>query len=144
MNTFTTISEYERNLLLDYPIYISLLAANKDGEFDEKEKKAALELYKTKMHASNPLLDEYYSASEKDFENRLIKMDEKLPKDRITRDNVINKELEYLSNVLYKLDQTYSEALIQSMKSFQEHVSKAHRNALLNFIFPIPISGLSD
>jgi hypothetical protein len=30
------------------------------------------------------------------------------------------------------------------MKSFKDHVSKAHHNVLVDFIFPMPIKGLSD
>jgi hypothetical protein len=30
------------------------------------------------------------------------------------------------------------------MKSFKEHVSKAHHNILVDFIFPMPLEGLSD
>ena len=144
MSIFQNLSEYEKKLLLDYPIYISLLAANKDGELDEVEKKAAIELYKTKINVSNPLIEDYYSLEEDEFEYRLLEMDAKLPKERTIRDTVIKKELEYLSNVLLKLDEKYSEALIVSMQTFKEHVSKAHRNTLLSFIFPMPISGLSD
>jgi hypothetical protein len=32
----------------------------------------------------------------------------------------------------------------KSMKSFKEHVSKAYDSELVDFIFPIPIPGLSD
>jgi len=30
------------------------------------------------------------------------------------------------------------------MKSFKEHVSEAHHNVLEDFLFPIPIKGLTD
>jgi hypothetical protein len=144
MSIFNNLSEYEKKLLLDYPIYISLLASNKDGGLDKEEKDAAIELYKIKTHVSNPLLEEYYSLEAKQFENRLLELNSKLPMERTERNTVIKKELESLSRVLLKVDGKYSQALTTSMQTFKEHVSTAHRNALSNFIFPIPIQGLSD
>jgi hypothetical protein len=42
------------------------------------------------------------------------------------------------------LGEGYRSAMHRSMKSFKDHVSKAHRNVLIDFIFPMPIKGLSD
>ncbi len=144
MSIFENISEYEKNALLNYPAYISLLAANKDGVLDEAEKKAAVDLYRTKTFANDALLEEFYSEQDAVFEKNLLDIDMKLPKDKQKRESMIKTELIYISNVLSKLDEKYSTAMNKSMEAFKEHVSKAHHSILVSFILPIPISGLSD
>ncbi|MCU7549288.1 hypothetical protein OCK74_09180 [Chitinophagaceae bacterium LB-8] len=42
-----------------------------------------------------------------------------------------------------KLGKEYASAMRRSMQSFKDHVSKAHHNVLVDFIFPIPIKGIS-
>ncbi|ABG57700.1 hypothetical protein [Cytophaga hutchinsonii] len=144
MSIFQNISEYEKNALLNYPAYISLLAANKDGVLDDAERKAAVELYRTKTFASDELLEEFYSEQDVVFEKNLLEIDKRLPKEKEKRESVIKTELIYISNVLSKLDEKYSNAMNKSMEAFKEHVSKAHHSILVNFILPIPIAGLSD
>jgi hypothetical protein len=43
-----------------------------------------------------------------------------------------------------KLDEKYTSTMRHSMKSFTEHVSKAHHNVLVDFILPLSIPGLTD
>jgi len=86
MNTFENLSKTEQQEFLKFPVYISLLAANQDGDTDEKEKQTAIAFDHMK---------------------------------------------------------TYAATMHQSMKSFKEHVSRAHWNFLEAFIFPVPIKGLT-
>lgn len=144
MSIFQNISEYEKNALLSYPAYITLLAANKDGVLDDKEKKAAVDLYRTRTVVCDELLQEFYSEQDVIFEKNLLEIDMKLPKDKEKRESVIKTELIYLSNILSKLDEKYVNAMHKSMEAFKEHVSKAHHSILVDFIFPIPIAGLSE
>ncbi|MGN6646863.1 MAG: hypothetical protein ACTHJT_10085 [Cytophaga sp.] len=144
MSIFQTISEEEKTSLLNYPVYITLLAANKDGLLDEEEKKAAVDLYHAKKSVCEPLLKEFYSEQDEIFEKRLVEIDAALPEGRHEREAVIQTELTFISKILAKLDEKYVHALRQSMEAFIDHVSKAHRSTLVNLIFPIPITGLSD
>lgn len=144
MSMFQNISESEKNALLNYPVYITLLAANKDGVLDAAEKKAAVELYRSKSVVRDELLEEFYIEQDIVFENSLLEMDMKLPKDKEKRESILKTELINLSNVLSKLDEKYIDAMHKSMEAFKEHVSKAHHSILVNFVFPIPITGLSD
>lgn len=144
MSIFQTISEEEKRSLLNYPVYITLLAANKDGLLDEQEKKAAVDLYHAKNAVSEPLLKEFYFEQDEIFEKRLVEINTSLPEERHERESAIQKELVNLSKILSKIDDKYAHALRQSMEAFKDHVSKAHRSVLVNFIFPIPITGLSD
>lgn len=144
MSIFQTISEEEKRSLLNYPVYITLLAANKDGLLDDEEKKAAVNLYHSKNVVSEPLLKEFYCEQDEIFEKRLLEIDASLPEERHERELIIQKELIDLSKILAKIDEKYVQVLQQNMEAFKDHVSKAHRSVLVNLIFPIPIAGLSD
>jgi hypothetical protein len=49
-----------------------------------------------------------------------------------------------LEKIVLKLGEEYTSIMYHSMKTFKDHVSKAHHNVLVNFIFPIPILGLTE
>jgi hypothetical protein len=49
-----------------------------------------------------------------------------------------------LEKIVLKLGEKYVSVMHSSMKSFKEHVSKAHRNVLADFLFPLPIEGITD
>jgi hypothetical protein len=138
------LSEQEYQELLKFPAYISLLAANSDGKMDETEKKAAIRFSHIKTYSCDPLLSEYYEEADKTFEQHIEQLDRELPKEKKQRETIIKTELLNLEKLVLKLGEDYTSAMRRSMKSFKEHVSKAHRNVLVDFIFPLPIDGLTD
>ena len=144
MNPFKNLSVQENAMLLKFPAYISLLAANRDGNLDDIEKKSAIKFAHTKTFSCNRLLSEFYKEADKIFENNINQLDKDLPKGKKSRDKAIKKELLNLEKIVLKLGEEYSSIMHHSLKSFKEHVSKAHRNVLVDFIFPVPIPGLSD
>lgn len=48
-----------------------------------------------------------------------------------------------IEKVVLKLGKEYAAVMHRNMKSFKEHVSKAHHNVFIDFIFPMPIEGLT-
>jgi len=143
MKFFENLSEREKEMLLKFPAYISLLAANND-KLDETEKKAAIKFTHIKTFTCDPLLSEFYKSAEKVFENNIEQLDQDLPKEHDKREAAIKKELLKLEKIVSKLGKKYTIIMHHSMKSFKDHVSKAHNNVLMDFIFPIPIPGLSE
>lgn len=144
MKTFTELSDSEKALLLRFPVYISLLAANSDAEMDETEKKAATWLTHIKTFSTEPMLHAFYKEAELIFESNIQTLDDQLPKNKTERNDAIRSALVTIDLVLKKMRIDYASALRKSMKSYKDHVSKAHRNVLEYFIFPLPIDGLSD
>jgi hypothetical protein len=140
---FINLSVHEKDALLKFPAYISLLAAECDDKLDEEEKKAAIKLSHIKTFSCDPLLAEFYKESDIVFKNNIEQLDKDLPIEKNRRDAVIKKELSKLEEIIEKLGNKYSSVMHLSMKSFKEHVSKAHNNILEDFIFPIPIQGLT-
>lgn len=70
-------------------------------------------------------------------------MDKDLPSGKEERNAAIKKKLLGLEKIVLKLGKEYTAVMQRSMKSFKEHVSKAHHNVFVDFIFPMPIEGLT-
>jgi hypothetical protein len=143
-NPFKKLSVQENEVLLKFPAYISLLAANGDGIFDETEKKAAVDFAHIKSFSCHPRLAEFFTEADKVFENNLEQLDQDLPKEKDERDAAIKTEIVHLEKLALKLGREYASTLHRSMKTFNQHVYKAHQSVMVNFIFPLPIPGLSD
>jgi len=143
MKAFDQLSPSEQQMFLKFPVYISLLAANADGDTDNKEKQTAIDFDHMKTYTCNPLLSEFYDKANRVFRENLEQIDNQLPKGKLERDVAIKVELRKIKELLLKFDNEYALAMHESMKSFKEHVSSAHHNILEDFLFPMPIKGLT-
>jgi len=144
MLPFKKLSAQENQALLKFPAYISMLAAQLDDKLDDTEKKSAIKFSHTKTFSCNPLLTEFYEEADKVFKKNIEQLDDDLPKDKELREVVIKNELMILEKMVLKLGKDYSLEMHRSMKSFKQHVSKAHHNVLVDFIFPLSIPGLNE
>jgi len=144
MYPFDKLSEKENEELLKFPAYISLLAANFEGHLDDVEKRSAIKFAHIKTFSCDPLLSEFYKAADKVFEKNIKAIDRELPKEKDSREVAIKQKLQTLAKIVSKLDKEYAATIYRGMESFKEHVSRAHNNVFVDFIFPISIPGLSD
>jgi hypothetical protein len=142
MKPFKNLSEEEYKMLLKFPAYITLLAANQDGKFDEVEKKSAIKFAHIKTFTCTPLLIDFYEEVDKVFESNIVELDQELPKGKENRDAAIRRELLKLEGIVLKSGEVYASTMFESMRSFKDHISKAHHNVLVDFVFPLPIKGL--
>ena len=143
MNIFENLSNAEQQEFLKFPVYISLLAANQDGDTDAKEKKTAIAFDHMKTYTCKPALSGFYDKADKAFAKNFTETDNELPKGKEERDTAIKAKLAKLETLLLKFDKNYAQTMHESMQSFKEHVSAAHWNVLEGFIFPVPIKGLT-
>ncbi|MDQ6812956.1 MAG: hypothetical protein M3040_04370 [Bacteroidota bacterium] len=143
MKQFNNLSTQENKELLTFPAYISLLAADSDGKLDNAEEKSAIKFSHIKTFSADPLLTEFYKEADNVFKRNIEQLDKELPNERKSREAAIKKELVKLEKIVLKLGEAYTTVMHRSMKSFKEHVSQAHHNVLVDFIFPMPIKGLS-
>lgn len=141
---FKDLSFEEKEALLKFPVYISLLAAEKNYHLDKKERKEAIRFNHIETYSCDPLLSDFYKEADKEFVKNLTKIDEELPKEKEQREAAIQNELLKLENILLKMDKQYATVMHRSMLTFKDHVSKAHRNVLEYFLFPLPFKGISD
>ncbi len=143
MKQFNNLSEREKESLLKFPAFISLLAANSDDKLDAVEKQSAIKFSHIKTYSCDPLLTEFYQDADKVFKRNIEQLDKDLPQERKRREAVIKKDLSKLETIVLKLGKEYNTVMHRSMKSFKDHVSQAHHNVLVDFIFPMPIKGLT-
>ena len=144
MNELDKLIPQEKEMLLNAPAYVSLLAANAHGGMDETEKKIAIETSHIKTFSCHPMLREFYHEVEKIFSINIEQLDNQLPKGKAGREAAIKKELAKLEPIFLKLGQEYAATLHRSFITYTEHVSQAHKNLLESFIFPLYIKGLTD
>ena len=144
MKLFKNLSLQEKEALLKFPAYISLLAANMDDKLDDDKKQSAIKFAHTKTFSSDPLLADFYKEADKVFEKNIEQLDSDLPKGKENRAIAIKNELSNLDRVVLKLGKKYASIMHLSMASFKEYVSKAHHNVLVDFIIPLPIPGLTE
>jgi len=144
MPTLKDLNEQEKEQLLKFPAYISLLAASAEGGLDKQEKKAAVKLTHIKTFSCDPLLSDFYATVDKHFETTITELNDTFSHNRQEREKAIKKELNKLEAILRKLGNQYAAVMHRSLKSYKDHVSKAHRNVLEYFIFPMPIEGITD
>jgi hypothetical protein len=144
LHVFEDLSQQEKKQLIGFPVYISLLAASKDCNLDRREKIIAIKLTHIKTFSCDPVLADYYSAVDQDFEKDVAEISERLPKENQARELIIRRELRKLDGILAKLDKDYAAIMYHSLRSYKDHVSRAHRNILEYFLFPLPINGLTD
>ena len=96
-----------------------------------------------KTYSCDPLLTEFYEEADKVFENNIKQLDEDLPKEKELREAALKKELLKLETIVVKLGENSALVMHRSMEAFKDHVSQAHHSVLVDFIFPMPIKGLT-
>ena len=143
MKPFEKLTESENKALLKFPAFISMLAANSNGKLDEAEKKSAIKFSHLKTYSYDPLLAEFYKEADKLFDKTIQQLDKDLPIEKVAREAALKKELMKLETVVLKLGEEYTTVMHRSMKSFKDHVSQAYHSVLMDFVFPIPIEGLT-
>ncbi len=144
MDPFKDLAKQEYDELLKYPAYISILAAIIDEKLDEHDKKAAIKLAHIKSFSCNPLVVGFYKDADKVFKQNIEELDRDLPDDKESREVAILKQLARLDAIIQKLGPIYAPTLHSSLESFKEHVAKGHHSVLVDFVFPLPIKGLTD
>jgi hypothetical protein len=141
---FDKLFEEERKLLYEAPVLVSLLASCSFGEVNKDQKADAIKLSHIKTFSSAPLLLPYYLEVEKKFKEEFEKGVKKyFPFDQ-TRRNEIRKEIDKVNRIIGKLDRDFGLALHSSLDGYAKHVSRAAHSVFQDFIFPMPIPGLTD
>ncbi|MDZ4667738.1 MAG: hypothetical protein SGJ00_07625 [bacterium] len=143
MKNLETLNQTDREKLLKFPAYISLLASNNDTGLDEVGRAAAIKFSHIKTFSCDPMLFNFYQQANQVFEDNITTLDMELPEKKAEREDAIKLALEELETILKKLGKNYAIVMHRSMKSFKDHISKSHHSVLESFIFPIPIKGLT-
>lgn len=142
---FEKLTNEEWNLLYKAPVLVSVLASGSfnEMEINKSQKADAVKLAHLKTFTATPLLLPYYAEVEKGFKAAFEAAIKKyFPFDEAKR-NELKKEMENTNLIIKKLDKEYAEALRKSFEQYAKHVKKAAHSIFQDFIFPMPIEGLS-
>jgi len=141
---FEKLTTEERSLLYKAPVLMSVLASCSFNEVNKYQKTDAIKLAHLKTFTAIPLLLPYYSEVEKTFKEQFETAIKKyFPFDKAKR-NDLKKEIDKVNHVIGKLDKEYAQVLHNSLDRYSNHVKKAAHSIFQDFIFPVPIPGLSD
>lgn len=141
---FEKLTREDRELLLKAPVLVSVLAASGDHEISSKRKADAIKLAHLKTFTADYLLLAYYKEVEKNFKQYFEDAVKKYaPFDDQSRE-ALKKEINNLNDVIAKLDKEFAGTLHRSLTGYAGHVRRAERGVLPDFIFPLPIHGLTD
>jgi hypothetical protein len=141
---FEKLTNEERELLYKAPVLVSVLAACSFNQINEDQKADAIKLSHLKTFTAKPELRSYYAEVEKQFKDQFdLAEKEYFPFDENKR-NSLKKEIARVNYIIGKLEQTYGQKLHKSLEGYANHVKKAAHSIFQDFIFPIPIPGLTN
>jgi hypothetical protein len=140
---FRKLNEEDAALLFLAPVLVSILASWGKGGLSAAGKAEAIQMAHLKTFTADPQLLPYYKVVNNEFveqftfqSNKFRPFGEKQLKELMSRINDVN-------STIAKLDPEYRQLLHKSLFSYAEHVKKASRGLIENFIFPIPINGFT-
>jgi hypothetical protein len=122
---FENLREDEVEVMLNAPIYISILIAGADGNIDKSERKEAISVARAKQSRSREQLADYYKEVGEIFEGKFNSLIEELPSDAKEQGAAITKELRKLNFILPKTDKNFSIKLYASLKDLAKKIAEA-------------------
>ena len=141
---FEKLTEEEQALLLKAPVLVSVLAACSFNYVNKAQKADAIKLAHFKTFTAAPVLLPYYIEVDKTFREEFdATVQQYFPFDDEKR-NQLKKEISRVNHVIARLDKDYAAILHKSLEKYARHVNKAAHSIFEDFIFPIPIPGLSN
>lgn len=144
MKSFDDLPAEEQRLLLKAPVLVSVLASTKSNSINKAQKADAIKLAHFKTFTANPLLLSYYNKVDESFKDDFeASVKQYFPFDE-SKTLELKNELNVIHGIIKKLDHTYGSILIRSLEKYALHVKKAGHSVIEDFIFPIPIPGLSS
>lgn len=141
---FEKLTDDERELLYKAPVLVSVLASCSFNEVNKIKKADAIKLSHLKTFTANPLLIPYYSEVEKNFKELFEEaIRQYFPFNEANR-TALKREMAQVNHVIEKLDKNYAQALNESLEKYTNHVKHAGHTVFVDFIFPLPIPGLTE
>lgn len=136
-----TTREYE--LLLNAPVLLSILASCPLNEINKSQKADAIKLAHLKTFTATPLLIPYYTEVDKDFKEKFEATAIRyFPFDEVSR-NALKMEIESVNFIIDKLNTEYAYILQKSLQEYARHIKRAAHSIFQDFIFSVPMTGLT-
>jgi len=141
---FEKLSPREKELLLNAPVLVSIMAASFNNHINKRSAADAVKLAHLRTFTAVPVLQPYYKEVDKHFQENF-----ELAIDRFVHDDVVNMaavrlEMENVKEVIEKLDADFAGTLRLSLAKYAKHVKRAEHAVLESFLIPFEIHGLTD
>jgi len=140
---FKKLTADEIEVLIKAPVLVSVLAASKDKKISEDEKAEATKLAHLKTFTADPLLLPYYNEVEKNFTKYFVEIVRKYTPFNDEQTAELKQEIDVANSIIGKLDKADAATLYHSLAAYTEHVRKAEHNVFVDFLFPLPIKGVT-
>lgn len=140
---FKKLTTDEVAVLIKAPVLVSVLAASNDKKISENEKAEATKLAHLKTFTADPLLLPYYNEVEKGFKTYFVKIVTKYTPFNDKKTAALKQEIDLANSIIGKLDKEDAVTLYHSLAAYTEHVRKAEHSVLVDFLFPLPIKGVT-
>lgn len=124
IHEFRNLTQDECTTMVMAPALVTLLIAGAEGNIDQKEIDWGSKIAHFRAN-DHSILQNYYQEADRNFNETLKELIEKMPPDVSERNNKINQELSKLNNIFPKLDATYSKEIYKSLLSLSRHVAEA-------------------
>lgn len=144
INELKNLTDNEADLLFRAPALVSVLASCSFNKIDKIQKADAIKLAHLKTFTANPLLLSFYDVVEKQFVSQFEKAAEKYFPYDDSKIAELRKDIDSINTLASKLDNKYAFLLYKSLDGYAKHVKKAAHSVFQDFIFPLPIEGLSS
>lgn len=127
---FEKLTEEEIKVMIQAPVYVSILIAGADNKIDKSEINGAVELVKLKQTKARQALLDYYKEVGKDFGHDLQESIKELPADASKRNPVVIAYLEKINDILPKLEKEFATQFYASLKEFAKNVAESSGGVL--------------
>ncbi|MDQ3194301.1 MAG: hypothetical protein M3P82_04790 [Bacteroidota bacterium] len=124
IHEFRNLTQDECTTMVMAPALVTLLIAGAEGNIDQKEIDWGSKIAHFRAN-DHSMLQNYYQEADKNFNETLKELIEKMPPDVSERNNKINQELSKLNNIFPKLDASFSKEIYRSLLSLSRHVAEA-------------------
>ena len=141
---FQNLTNDEVKVLMKAPVLMSVFAACSADGISKAQKADAISLSHLKSYTANSALLPFYREVEKNFEEQFeLAVKEYSPFDK-EKMQQLKKDVERVKLIVSKLDPQYGSILLRSFEKYERHVRRAGHSVVEDFIFPIPIRGLTN
>ena len=141
---FENLLPAEAHVLLKAPALISVYAASSINGVNPAQKADAVKLAHLKTFTANPALIPFYREVDQNFKEEFedaVQEYKPFDKEKMYR---LKDKIERIKFIVKKLDPEYARLLLTSFEKYERHVRRSAHSVVEDFIFPIPIPGLSD
>ncbi len=141
---FKKLTNPEVALLMKAPALVSVLAASINNTMNNVDKADAIKLAHLKSFTSDPVLADYYKEVEINFKENFEQAENLFTPFDDAKRALLKNEIQTINLVICKLDREFAIPFQLSLSRYAEHVRKAEKSVLTDFIFPFILPGLTD